>query len=194
MVEKKDNEILTAIKTGDAKTLEQVYDNNRQPFLSWAAQTYQCDTEVAIEIYQKAYTILYMNVRNERLTSLTSSIRTYLFSIGKNLFRERVRDRHYNMVNLDDVENISVLNKQVDTNVLDRYQDNYQKELVRQLLDEIGDPCQTLLKLTYIQGYAAEAVAKAMNYSDERVVRKRKSLCLKKLRTMMAEKKDSNLL
>jgi hypothetical protein len=46
----------------------------------------------------------------------------------------------------------------------------------------------------FIKGYSAEAVVREMNYSDERVVRKRKSLCLKKMREMVAEKKDSNLL
>jgi RNA polymerase sigma factor (sigma-70 family) len=194
MLEKKDNQILEAIKKGEPKVLEQLYDQNRQPFLIWASQQYQCDTEDAVEIYQKAYTILYMNVRNEKLTKLTSSIKTYLFSIGKNLFREKFRDKHNRLVNLDDVSNTNAVNDQVDSNILDDYQDTHQKELVRHLLNEIGDPCKKLLELMFIQGYSAEAVVREMNYSDERVVRKRKSLCLKKLREMVAEKKDSTFL
>jgi len=194
MLEKKDNQILDAIKKGDPKVLEELYDQIRQPFLIWASQQYQCDTEDAVEIYQKAYTILYMNVRNEKLTKLTSSIKTYLFSIGKNLFREKFRDKHNRLVNLDDVSNTNAVNDQVDSNILDDYQDTHQKELVRHLLNEIGDPCKKLLELMFIQGYSAEAVVREMNYSDERVVRKRKSLCLKKLREMVAEKKDSTFL
>lgn len=194
MLEKKDNQILEAIKRGDSKILERLYDENRQPFLVWASQLYQCDQEDAIEIYQKAYTILYLNVRNEKLTTLTSSIKTYLFSIGKNLFREKFRDKHNRLVNIEDVSNTNTINNQLDSNVLDRYQDEHQKELVRHLLKEIGDPCKKLLELMFIQGYSAEAVVREMNYSDERVVRKRKSLCLKKLREMVAEKKDSNFL
>lgn len=194
MLEKKDNQILEAIKKGDPKVLERLYDENRQPFLVWASQLYQCESEDAIEIYQKAYTILYLNVRNEKLTSLTSTIKTYLFSIGKNLFREKFRDKHNRLVNLDDVSNTNAVNDQLDSSVLDNYQDQHQKELVRHLLSEIGDPCKKLLELMFIQGYSAEAVVREMGYSDERVVRKRKSLCLKKLREMVAEKKDSNFL
>jgi len=37
-------------------------------------------------------------------------------------------------------------------------------------------------------------VVEEMNYSDERVVRKRKSLCLKRMREIVAGKKDSDLL
>jgi len=110
------------------------------------------------------------------------------------LFREKFRDKHNRLVNLDDVSNTNAVNDQVDSNILDDYQDTHQKELVRHLLNEIGDPCKKLLELMFIQGYSAEAVVREMNYSDERVVRKRKSLCLKKLREMVAEKKDSTFL
>lgn len=193
MLEKNDNQILESIKLGEPKVLEKLYDDIRQPFLVWASQLYQCETEDAVEIYQKAYTILYMNVRNGKLTSLTSSVKTYLFSIGKNLFREKFRNKHNRLVNIDDVSNTTSFNAEVDAHVLDAYESTHQKELVRKLLAEIGDPCSTLLELMFIKGYSAEAVVREMNYSDERVVRKRKSLCLKKMREMVAERNDSNL-
>jgi RNA polymerase sigma factor (sigma-70 family) len=193
MLEKNDNQILESIKRGEPKVLEKLYDDIRQPFLVWASQLYQCETEDAVEIYQKAYTILYMNVRNGKLTSLTSSVKTYLFSIGKNLFREKFRNKHNRLVNIDDVSNTTSFNAEVDAHVLDAYESTHQKELVRKLLAEIGDPCSTLLELMFIKGYSAEAVVREMNYSDERVVRKRKSLCLKKMREMVAERNDSNL-
>jgi RNA polymerase sigma factor (sigma-70 family) len=161
--------------------------------LVWASQYYQCDNEDAVEIYQKAYTILYLNVRNEKLTQLTSSVKTYLFSIGKNLFREKFRDKHNKVVNIDDVVNSDAINGLLDSNIMDEYNDTHQKQAVRQLLNEIGEPCKKLLELMFIDGYSAEAVVTEMGYSDERVVRKRKSLCLKKMREMVAEKKDSNL-
>ena len=193
MLEKNDNQILESIKRGEPKVLEKLYDDIRQPFLVWASQLYQSETEDAVEIYQKAYTILYMNVRNGKLTSLTSSVKTYLFSIGKNLFREKFRNKHNRLVNIDDVSNTTSFNAEVDAHVLDAYESTHQKELVRKLLAEIGDPCSTLLELMFIKGYSAEAVVREMNYSDERVVRKRKSLCLKKMREMVAERNDSNL-
>jgi DNA-directed RNA polymerase specialized sigma24 family protein len=98
------------------------------------------------------------------------------------------------LVNIDDISNTTNFDAEVDANVLESYENTHQKELVRKLLAEIGNPCSTLLELMFIKGYSAEAVVREMNYSDERVVRKRKSLCLKKMREMVAEKKDSNLL
>jgi RNA polymerase sigma factor (sigma-70 family) len=134
-----------------------------------------------------------MNVRNEKLTNLTSSVKTYLFSIGKNLFREKFRNKHNRLVNIEDVSNTNAVKVEVDTDILNEYEDTHQKEIVRYLLDQIGDPCKTLLNLMFIKGYSADAVVREMGYSDERVVRKRKSLCLKKLREIVAEKKDTKL-
>lgn len=185
---------LAAIRGGNSKTLEKLYDENRKAFLVWAIQLYHCNEEDAIEIYQKAFTIFYFNVKNGKLTELTSSLKTYLFSIGKNLFREKFRDKHQKTVNIDDVSNTAALDDKIDNHILDNYQKDHQKQVVRHLLDQIGDPCKKLLELMFIQGYAPDAVVQEMGYSDERVVRKRKSLCLKKLREMVASEKNSKLL
>ena len=190
---KQGSALLEAIKLGHPKTLEKLYDENRKPFVVWASQLYQCEDEDAIEIFQKAFTIFYFNVKNGKLIQLTSSIKTYLFSIGKNLFREKFRDKHNKLVNIEDVAYSASVNEKVDTNILDQYQKEHQKEVVRKLLEEIGDPCKTLLKLVFIHNYSVEAIVEEMNYSDERVVRKRKSLCLKKMREIVAEKKGEDL-
>lgn len=190
---KKGKALLESVKNKDSKVLEQIYDEYRKPFVIWSSQLYQCNDEDAIEIYQKAFTIFYFNVQKGKLTKLTSSIKTYLFSIGKNLFREKFRDKHNRLVNLDDVSNTSIVQETVDNDILEDYQHNHQKRIVKALLNEIGDPCKTLLHLIFIQNYSVDAVVREMNYSDERVVRKRKSLCLKKMREMVADRKDSGL-
>lgn len=191
MIEKKNINIIKAIKDGDQKLLKKLYDDYRQPFIIWSYQLYQCNEQDAIEVFQKAYTILYMNIRNGKLVELTSTIKTYLFSIGKNLFREQFRNKHNNTVNLDDISNTTAI-EQCDSDILDKYQNKHQKKVVRKLLEEIGDPCHKLLDLLFIKGYSTEATATAMGYSDVRGVRKRKSLCLKTLREKVAKEKKSD--
>jgi RNA polymerase sigma factor (sigma-70 family) len=186
--------LLTLIKKGDSKTLKKLYDENRKPFIGWANQFYQSDEEDAIEVFQKAFTIFYFNVKDEKLAELTSSVKTYLYAIGKNLFREKFRDKHSKHVDIDDVAYSAAINEKVDSNILDEYQNEHQRELVKKLLNEIGEPCKTLLTLIFIHNYSNDAVVEEMNYSDERVVRKRKSLCLKRMREIVAGKKDSDLL
>lgn len=188
MSEKSSKDILASIREGDAKFLEWLYTDNRQSFVFWAAQTYNCEESTAVEIYQKAFTILYTNARDGKLVELTSTVKTYLFSIGKNLFRELFRSKHNQTVQIDDVGHTVIEGSNLDHKLNDTYQSNHYKNLVKSLLDEIGDPCRQLLKLVFIDGYSTEAVVREMNYSDERVVRKRKSLCLKKMREIVNDK------
>ena len=88
------------------------------------------------------------------------------------------------MLSLDN-EELRILEKEdggVEYNILDAYNNAHLKSVVQELLEKVGDPCQTLLKLAFLKGYSTEAIVDEMGYSDERVVRKRKSLCIKKLR------------
>jgi RNA polymerase sigma factor (sigma-70 family) len=180
----KENELLATIRAGSPKVLEQLYDEYRRPFLLWAVHNYKCDDDAALEVYQKAYTILYFNVKSGKLQQLTSSIKTYLFAVGKNLFYERMRDKTLQVVHIDDVMNSTAIQEHIDNSILEQYQNHHQKELVKQLLNKIGDPCRKMLNLIFIDGLGHKEVVLAMGYSDERVVRKRKSLCLKTLREM----------
>ena len=174
------------LKSGNNKILEKIYHENRSSFINWILKNSTYDTEVAVELYQKAFIILYLNVKNEKLIELNSSLKTYLYAIAKNLLKELGRTEKKNNLSLDD-EVLNELNKvQVDNNILEKYNNSHNKEIVRSLLEEIGDPCKTLLTLIFIQNYATDAVVEAMNYSDERVVRKRKSLCLSRMRDMIS--------
>jgi RNA polymerase sigma factor (sigma-70 family) len=184
-----DQLILEEIRNGNPKVLEKIYDQYRTPFLAWAIQTYQSEEDTGLEIYQKAFTILYFNTKNGKLTTLTSSLKTYLFAIGKNLFREKFRDKHAQHLDLDSSQAQATLIDHLDTSILDQQDLAHQRELVRSLLSQIGDPCQKMLKLIFIQALPSPEVIKLMGYSDDRVLRKRKSLCLKQLREIWANKK-----
>ncbi len=191
MEKEKANQTLAAIKSGNPKVLEQLYNEYRRPFMLWVVQNYKCDEDTAIEIYQKAFTVFYFNVKSGKLAELTSSLKTYLFAIGKNLFHERQRDKTLQVIHIDEVINTSAVQDQIDNSILEHYQNAHQREFVRQLLNKIGDPCRKILSLLFIDGLGHKEVVEEMGYSDERVVRKRKSLCLKTLREMSLSLKNS---
>lgn len=187
-----DTDLLEAIKRGDPKTMEKLYGDLRKPFIAWATQSYTCDEEDIIEMFQKAFTILYLNVRKGRLTQLTSSVRTYMFSIGKNLFREFLRNKNSTThIEIDTALNTNLLDDNLDTSMLDKYQNVHQKETIRDILSKVPEPCNKLLRLVYIHDRTPKEIVDEMGYSDERVVRKRKSVCLKNLRELLIEQRKN---
>ncbi len=56
--------------------------------------------DISAEVYQKAFTILYFNIKDGKITELTSSLKTYLYAIAKNVFKERFRDKHKQVLDL----------------------------------------------------------------------------------------------
>lgn len=150
-------------------------------------QRYQMNEEDAIDLFQKAYTQFYFNVKNEKLTELTCSVKTYLISVGRNLARERFRELQNSHTTYQETIQPEVA---IDNSLLDAETHVHQRELVRKILNKIGDPCKTLMELIFIKGYSADAVVDEMGYSDERVVRKRKSLCLKQMRELLTKNSE----
>jgi RNA polymerase sigma factor (sigma-70 family) len=176
--------LLGLIKNGDQGTLQQLYEELRRPFMVWATQILKCPDEDGLEIYQRSFTVLYLNIRNGKLTVLTSSLKTYLFAIGRNIHKEWNRGQQRYAFGLDHNEE---LDDHLDFNIFEQQQGyEHQKEVVRRLLQHIGEPCKTLMDLIYLQGYSYTEVVQELQYSNEQVARKRKCMCLKKLREALA--------
>jgi RNA polymerase sigma factor (sigma-70 family) len=181
------NLIITKVKSGDTHFLNTLYKENREAFIAWIMQRYQMNEEDAIDLFQKAYTQFYFNIKNEKLTELTCSVKTYLISVGRNLARERFRELQSSHTTYQETIQPEVA---IDNSLLDAETHVHQRELVRKILNKIGDPCKTLMELIFIKGYSADAVVDEMGYSDERVVRKRKSLCLKQMRELLIKNSE----
>ena len=180
-----DYSLLDNIKKGDERQLSGLYGQYRSKFLNWARQQYQVDEDIASEVYQKAFCIFYFNIKNGKLTELTSSLETYFYGISKNVFRERYKDKYKKYTTeMDDRFELGAL----DTSITDKYTRMHQKETVQKLLDNIGDTCKQILQLYYFKKYTMEAIANTTGYKNEMVAKKKKYQCLKGLR----EKVGSN--
>lgn len=172
---------LDQIKSGDRKILKELYTTHRDPFGTWARKVYQIDDEMIGEIYQRAFTALYFNVKSGKLDNLTSSIRTYLFAIGKNL----IRDHFKSGKRIEALDDSNKTGDQIDVSGITRYEEDDMKETVRRLLEKIGEPCKTVLHLFYFRQFSMEAIAHEMNYKTEQIAAKRKFICLKQMRDLI---------
>ena len=177
------DDLLITIKRGDRKFLQQLYQQYRQEFGQWAVKRYNIDEEMIGEIYQQTFIALYYNIKNEKLTTLNSSIKTYLFAIGKNQIRDYLKSSKRwaepgePEINMD----------QLDNSILDKYDQSDMKETVKILLEKIGEPCKTVLELFYFKHYSMDSIASELDYKSEQIAAKRKFICLKQLRSLLEE-------
>ena len=138
-----------------------------------------------ILLYQKTFIALYYNIKEEKLTELKSSIKTYLFAIGKNLLREQFKAGS----KFVDIMEVSHESDKIDNSIMDKYDQSNLKDVVNELLYKIGEPCKTVLELYYFHQYSMDSIAVELNYKTEQIAAKRKFICLKQLKTMVEQAK-----
>lgn len=182
------NLIIEKINAGDREILKKLYDQHRGSFGFWAKKYYEISDDEIGEIYQKAFIALYYNVREGKLTELSSSLKIYLFSIGKNLLREQMKDRFRGMNDINE----EVLAENIEVTITDKYENEHNEVLVRSLLEKIGEPCKTVLESFYFRQFSTEAIANKMEYKTREIAAKRKFICLQQLRALLALNTDKH--
>ncbi|AHM59364.1 sigma-70 family RNA polymerase sigma factor [Flammeovirgaceae bacterium 311] len=162
--------------------IETVYEEFREEFVTWMRKTYVCSEEEAVEIYQVSVVILYENILSGKLQELNSSIKTYLFAIGKNKFLERSR---HNLKFIHDWN----FNQEEDTAEAADHHDQREQNIdtVMACLDRLGDKCKEILQLYYYQNLSMEEIALSQKYKNAATVKNLKFKCLSRLRKMFKE-------
>ncbi len=176
-------DLLGQIRQGDRKFLQGLYDKYRDEFVLWASKNYRCDDDMAAEVYQQTFITLFYNVKNQKLTQLNSSLKTYLFAIGKNLLRDQFKI----LQRRQQILQVAVDTSEMDNSIIERYEQSNMKCVVRELLLKIGEPCKTVLELFYFQNYSMDSIAQTMDYKTEQIAAKRKFICLRQMRSLLLE-------
>ncbi len=182
-----DQQLIAQIKEGNEASLVEVYQRYRPPFIQWAQNSYKVDESTAADVFQDAVICLYRNIVKGKLENLTSSLKTYLFAIGKNVLRKKLQTP----VALDHDDDLRVV-ENLQAEPVDHFAENDRQRLVARLMDTIGEPCRSILQYYYFRGFSMEAIAQAMNYKNENVVKTQKLRCLTSLKKMMRERYSSD--
>jgi RNA polymerase sigma-70 factor (ECF subfamily) len=178
--------ILEAIKAGSEKILFQLYEGYRDEFVSWGIRNHQISIEEAKDVFQEAIVGLYRNVKAGKVDSLESSIKTYLFGIGKNII--------LNMVKRKGIETKAYehFTETQESAINDHYDREHLVSLVKRIYRALRSPCKEVLELYYENGFDMESVALRLGYKNADVAKKKKYECLKSLeeRINMSRLKD----
>ncbi len=135
--------------------------------------------EDAEDIFQDGLIALYEQVNNQTFKE-TSSIKTYLYAICRNLWMKRLRK--------SSTKN-EILGQEVDfaeTDILplDLMIADEESETLADLLGQIGADCQRVLLLYYYERKRMQEIAKVMGFANEQVAKNKKNRCLKKLKEL----------
>lgn len=173
------NIILDKLRSGDETPLYELYRLYRDEFINWSKSNYKATDEQAKDAFQDAILDFHQNVIHGKLTEFTSTIKTYLFQIGKhkllNIRKKEARLTYHDALHL--IENGEV------ENFMEEENKAYTQEQISKAIEKLPEDCQQVLKLFYFSEYDMESIAREMNYKNADTAKSKKSLCLKNLMT-----------
>ncbi|WP_026754118.1 RNA polymerase sigma factor [Sediminibacter sp. Hel_I_10] len=162
------------------QAFEVLYNHYKIDFIAFARK-FSLKDDVIIDIYQDTFLSFYENLLNGKITEFTSSIKTYIFSIGKFKIYEHHR-RSSKLKLIDQPVNPEITVDHLD---LENEQLTEQEMLVNRHFKTLGKQCQLILELFYLQGRTLNEIKGVEHYENTDVVKSLKSRCLKKLRQLV---------
>lgn len=177
----KEERLIQGIRYGNKKELEIVYTKYKPHFTNFARK-YHIEEELIQDIYQDSVIVLYENILNGKLTKLQSSLKTYLFAIGKHKLIEHLRHVEKTpRINIP-VEEINLL-EEIAPFELDG--EDEQATLLQKAYRQLGKKCQEVLRLFYYEGKKLDEIQECLHYDSKDTVKSQKSRCLKQLKEIV---------
>ena len=176
--------LLERLRRGDDRLLKEIYDSYREDFIRWVAR-FGVDRSTGEEIFQMSIIILYDNAIMGKLTNFSSSIKTYLFGIGKYKAMEYQRGRKIIFQSIDPAMLELLADDGIPENEIITDVDRLKHALVK-----LGDPCKQLLEMMYYQKLNHDMISELMGYKDRDTVKSKKYKCIARLRKILLNPED----
>lgn len=179
MEKKNQQDWISIIKQEPNKGLKEIYKDHQKEFVGWLGSNYNCSEDDANDLFQETIIVLYRNIVNGKLTTLSSSIKTYLYAIGKNLaLKAALKPKKANV----DIELVreSVTNENLYYQQIEAKELNDRKKRILEGLKNLKNPCQTILHSFYYEKLSLKQISDKLGYSNTNVAKTQKYRCMAK--------------
>ncbi|GAA4462978.1 hypothetical protein GCM10023093_10520 [Nemorincola caseinilytica] len=180
-----EQDLLAALASGQRAATEQIYRQNYHIISGWLIKNGGSATDAA-DLFQEAMVVLFGKAQEEEFR-LTCSIGTYLFAISKHLWYKKLQKQSRNPVALydntgaEDEEETGIAYED-DINVHHEREAHY--EQLDNALDQLGEPCRSILKAYYHHDKSMQEIAADFGYTNPDNAKTQKYKCLARLRKL----------
>ncbi len=177
-----DNDILKLLKSGEPALQDRAFRLLYRQYFGLAESIVTQNSggpEDAKDVFHDGLIVLFNNVKKEGF-SLSSTLKTYLYSICRNIWMMKLRKTKKEFPLQDQHEHIPLSENMFDTLVL-----NERKQFVVRLLEKLSDDCRRLIELFYFRQMRMAQIKEVFNLGSEQAAKNKKNLCMKKLRGMV---------
>jgi RNA polymerase sigma factor (sigma-70 family) len=176
-----EQQLLAGLASGERAATEQVYRQHIKVVGAWIRQNGGSDVDVA-DVFQEAMVVLYEKAQQEDFR-LTCKIGTYLFAVARHIWFKKLQKAQKQPGLLPD-------NAGGDEGRDWVYEDDVKAHREREVhyeqlgaaMDQLGEPCRSLLRAFYHQDKSMQEIAAEFGYTNPDNAKTQKYKCLNRLR------------
>jgi RNA polymerase sigma factor (sigma-70 family) len=185
-----DQEIFSDLKSGQLKAFDQLYKLYRSDFLKAASFKFKMvPKEDIIDAWQDTVISFYEQVNAGKLTTLSCSLKSYLFILGYRYIIKYNR-RHAREYSTDMIDE----HRDIDTSEVELEWEatlNNENKIVEDAISQLPEQSKRMLVMRYLEGKSIEEIKIAMNYTSSKAVSVGVSRTVQRLREMIKLKQQS---
>lgn len=176
-----DQALVEAIAQGDQLALKKVYQQHWNMVLSLVLNNSGSEAD-AKDIYQEAIIVLLQKARSGEFV-LTSKLKTYLYSVCRRLWLKQLNRNSKFTGTVDDNESFAELDEDMDAHE----KKTAMQRVIRTSMDELGEPCKTIIVDFFYGGLTMEEIATKMGYTNAANAKNQKYKCFKRFKKLVIE-------
>jgi RNA polymerase sigma factor (sigma-70 family) len=175
-----DEALIRSLAIGDSKAINFIYKTN-YPTIEKMVFKMNGSMEEAYDVFQDSMTILYEKAKANDL-ELSCKLNTYLTSIAKHIWMRKLSSKKRQSFSIlhDDVDyQVAV---EDDVSRFAEFEKNVSK--LTACFEQIGEPCNSILKAFYVQNKSMNAIAEEFGYTNPENAKTQKYKCLNRIRKL----------
>lgn len=170
-----EDDLIEKLRSGDEVYHKELYGQWRSGFIKWSMKNYKLSHNEASSLYQDAFVEFYLTLKR-RANLQVQHPKTFFYSIGKNIAMSQYRERKLLTIEESESEIFT------ENNALNHTIESETKKKIRSLVNGFPEPCKSILKMYYFNGFSHDIIAERLGYKNAGVMKKKKSLCMSSLR------------
>lgn len=173
-----ESRLLQALRQGDEQAYYHLYKVHYPMVLHFVVNNNGSEEE-AQDLYQEALSVVYEKITEDQL-EINCALKTYIYAICKNKWLKYLTRQKRRLFQVEDFERVpQTLKKEIAKDRRERMM-----EILEKSLDELGQPCKTILEMFYFKFASMDAISQALGYTNAANAKNQKYKCLKRMKTI----------
>ena len=173
-----DSDIILGILNESPETLNRLY-TTYFPMVLQLVLNNSGDEDDAKDIFQESVIVLYNKVKTGNF-ELHSKLKTFIYSVSRRLWLKRLSIDAKTVRNVQDFEEFFPVEDDLEMHE----EKDKQFQMMDAALNQLGEPCRTIINDYYIQGKSMQEISEKFGYTNSDNAKTQKYKCLQRLKKL----------